>query len=479
MLRKIRSRRIIASVVVLLMLFATTGLVTAGSVTDWDKTDSGSANTITVNDPLNFVVIKQSTAAVIWTKTDLSEDEKEDLIALVKDLDSSIKNSVGDNIFVTSDSEFSFNDFLEGNNYKTTFTVNADKTKLTLTEGGYSHYSVGTYNGNYELTVEKVWSGEGDDSSARPASVTINLLKGGEFTGKSVTLNAANEWMHAFAGLTSGTYTVKEISVEGYDVDYSDSVTLNKKNTSGKITVTNTKKGDDPDPDDFDLTVVKVWKDANGDPIDPPGDTSVTINVLKGGEETDLSVTFPQDDATPWSHTFEGLEEGEYSVDEVTVPSGFSVTTSANVFLSTNLPAGTITVTNTQDGDEPNEDEPELTITKSVTPASRVGSSGTFTYTLVVRYNGEGMLYDAEVKDVFSGPAGATYNYGNITFNPNEEGYSFHEESGIFNLGDMEDGDVITITYTVDITGLGTHNNTATVSGTLESQEPMSDEDDA
>jgi hypothetical protein len=68
MLRKIRSRRIIASVIVLLMLFATTGLATAGSVTDWNKTDSGSANTITVNDPLNFVVIKQSTAAVIWTK---------------------------------------------------------------------------------------------------------------------------------------------------------------------------------------------------------------------------------------------------------------------------------------------------------------------------------------------------------------------------------------------------------------------------
>jgi hypothetical protein len=116
--------------------------------------------------------------------------------------------------------------------------------------------------------------------------------------------------------------------------------------------------GGGEEPDSFALTVEKVWEDAEGLTINPPGDISITINVLKGGQLTDLSATFPEDDETPWSHTFEGLEEGKYSVEEATVPSGFSVFYSPEeVYLSANNAADTIVVTNTEDGDEPGEPE--------------------------------------------------------------------------------------------------------------------------
>jgi LPXTG-motif cell wall-anchored protein/uncharacterized repeat protein (TIGR01451 family) len=139
--------------------------------------------------------------------------------------------------------------------------------------------------------------------------------------------------------------------------------------------------------------------------------------------------------------------------------------------------SGTITITNTKESEPPVEPEkPELTITKTVTPASRVGSSGTFTYTLVVKNNGEETLFSVVVEDVFTGPAGATYTYN---YSGGDDEPTFDPETNTFFLGDMEGGATITITYTVDITGRGTHDNKATVRGWTELEDELTDDDDA
>jgi LPXTG-motif cell wall-anchored protein len=494
MLRKIRSRRIIASVIVLLMLFATTGLAMA-------DTD------VSVGGPIDFVVIKQATVALIWVNFDISDDDIDDFINYVKSLDSSLKNGVKHGIKVTSDSSAMFSTYFSGSQYVGSgFSVSGDT--LTI-KGDYSHYFTGNYGGDdpddpetYEVEVTKTVTGvedqvdrtftfsfyyndpsesDGDETPIEEDPLSITVTGSDSETQTQVLTIPASMFENGKI-----TIYVEENEIAPDDWTYDSIKPMIVDDEGGSVTFVNSYNPDDPDPK-YQLTVTKEWKDSD-DEVIPQAVSfnalttypAVTIELYKDGEPMTPAKSIELSDENSWTYTFTDLDPGDYSVKELTVP-GYTVTYSHEEITlgEGNDGDSTITVTNTKRGDEPDPDEPELTITKSVTPASRVGSSGTFTYTLVVRYNGEGMLYDAEVKDVFSGPAGATYDYGNITFNPNEEGYSFHEESGIFNLGDMEDGDVITITYTVDITGLGTHNNTATVSGTLESQEPMSDEDDA
>ena len=78
------------------------------------------------------------------------------------------------------------------------------------------------------VEVTKVWK-DGNDKHANQA-VEIHLLADGEDTGRSVILNAANNWFGSFQGLpyyqadgtTVITYTVEESAVTNYLPSYSD-----------------------------------------------------------------------------------------------------------------------------------------------------------------------------------------------------------------------------------------------------------------
>ena len=160
------------------------------------------------------------------------------------------------------------------------------------------------------------------------SAVTVHLYADDVDTGKTVTLNAANNWEDTFTNLrkykpgttTEIKYTVKEDAVANYN-----GVVSGDMATGFTITNTNTEK-----------TTVKVTKAWVGTPA-----ASVTIKLLADGAEKEtVTLTATEN----WTHTFTNLDkyaadghEIAYTVDETpiagytkaisgTAATGFTVT---------------------------------------------------------------------------------------------------------------------------------------------------------
>lgn len=158
-----------------------------------------------------------------------------------------------------------------------------------------------TITGKVNIPVTKVWVGP----EATSAKVTL-YADGVE--KDSVTLNAANNWVHVFANLdkyNNGTeivYTVTEEPIANYDSAITGDVATG-------FTVTNTITGK------VDIPVTKVW-------VGPATD-SVTVNLYADGVKVD---TVQLTAANQWKHTFANLDKYEngreivYTVDEVLIP---------------------------------------------------------------------------------------------------------------------------------------------------------------
>ena len=178
------------------------------------------------------------------------------------------------------------------------------------------------------VTVSKSWQDNNDQDGIRPDSVTVKLLAGGVDTGKTLVLNAANNWTAAFTDLdkyAAGeviTYTVAEITVDGYNT------VINGNQTDGyQITNSHT-------PATIVVSGSKTWNDNNDQ--DGARPDSITINLLANGKVINfLTVTAENG----WAWTFENLPKYEnggnlitYTITETTVDGytteydGFNVT---------------------------------------------------------------------------------------------------------------------------------------------------------
>ena len=158
-----------------------------------------------------------------------------------------------------------------------------------------------TITGKVNIPVTKVWVGP-EASSAKVTLYADGVEK------DSVTLNAANNWVHVFANLdkyNNGTeivYTLTEEPISNYDSAISGDAATG-------FTVTNTITGK------LDIPVTKVW-------VGPATD-SVTVNLYADGVKVD---TVQLTAANQWKHTFANLDKYEngreivYTVDEVLIP---------------------------------------------------------------------------------------------------------------------------------------------------------------
>ena len=158
-----------------------------------------------------------------------------------------------------------------------------------------------TITGKVNIPVTKVWVGP-EASSAKVTLYADGVEK------DSVTLNAANNWVHVFSNLdkyNNGTeivYTVTEEPIANYDSAITGDVATG-------FTVTNTITGK------VDIPVTKVW-------VGPATD-SVTVNLYADGVKVD---TVQLTAANQWKHTFANLDKYEngreivYTVDEVLIP---------------------------------------------------------------------------------------------------------------------------------------------------------------
>lgn len=147
-----------------------------------------------------------------------------------------------------------------------------------------------------QLEVEKKWVGPAADK------VVVKLLADRIDTGRTIELNANNNWKSAFTGLrkydeTDGheiVYTAEEVAMPNYSPKYDNSV-------AGKVTITNTNI------EKIDIPVTKKWVGAVADEI--------TIDLLQNGaivRTQTLKKTDYQGDV--WRYTFENLPK----YDEVT-----------------------------------------------------------------------------------------------------------------------------------------------------------------
>ena len=150
-----------------------------------------------------------------------------------------------------------------------------------------------------ELTVNKVWVGEG----THPDSVTVQLIKtnnGKDYIIDQVKLNSENEWTYTFTFADDGSeYSVKEIVPDGY--------TSSIEEKDGMYTITNTKTTTPPVDPPVDPEDPNPRPGGGGDEDD---DTPTIIN------ETPVPTTTIDDEDVPLTD----LPEDTVTIDDEEVP---------------------------------------------------------------------------------------------------------------------------------------------------------------
>lgn len=216
-----------------------------------------------------------------------------------------------------------------------------------------------------QITIRKVWQ----DANGRqetnvhhePITVKITRYKDGiedaTWSPKSITLSSDNDWTYIYPDTSKNddplddgyTYAVEEEKVpDGYNVSYTDSKGTERHTglTSGdSVTITNMKKTNW-------LIVEKKWLNTDGMELEdnlPVGGIIVQLyklNVETGKLEEVGGKTLPLNESNGWTGMFTDLEpDGQYTVKEVSVPDGYTVSYSVNEDEAV-VPGATITVTN-------------------------------------------------------------------------------------------------------------------------------------
>ncbi|MBR6667990.1 MAG: Cna B-type domain-containing protein, partial [Clostridia bacterium] len=173
------------------------------------------------------------------------------------------------------------------------------------------------------IEVNKTWVGDAGKEDARPQSVTIQLYQNGApMAGKTLELNASNNWSGEFTKLpsvdendASYVYTVKEAAVvPGYVGSVTGSV-------EDGFTVTNTYNN-------TEITVTKAW----AGPVAAADMSPVTVQLLADGVAVE-GKTAELSNANNWTFTFENLpiadangNEIVYTVEETAELPNFTVT---------------------------------------------------------------------------------------------------------------------------------------------------------
>ncbi|MCW6665787.1 Cna B-type domain-containing protein [Aerococcaceae bacterium NML191219] len=175
-----------------------------------------------------------------------------------------------------------------------------------------------TYSNNEKVSIsgKKVWNDYNNQFKTRPAKITVTVLQDGKEFNKTVDITGGtdtNEWMFEVTDLPkyspagkAYTYTLKEVTVAGYTVEYGES-----------NTITNTYRNTET----IDISGKKTWDDANNQDNKRPD--NITVQVMNGNQKVAEKTVSQADN---WAYTFTGLPKydtnGElipYTVTEVPV----------------------------------------------------------------------------------------------------------------------------------------------------------------
>ena len=355
---------------------------------------------------------------------------------------------------------------------------NKDGTKFTIT-------NVATTN----LDVTKVWKGFGDNL---PEKITVQLYRTMEghseetkLDGKTLTLNAENNWQGSFTNLEAYdaagneyTYFAREVGTGDYDVHYQDATTGNAFST----VITNVAQ--------TGVTGTKTWKDnSNKYGTRPSVDEMVltlyrSVNGEKPKEVENVTLEWSNTDSDQWTYTYKDLPKTDvngnvytYTVKE-TVPDGYELSKQDGYNL-TNTLTGTVEVSGTKTwvGGQPEDlqltlyrsiagtaegEETTESIVENVTPEwNKDGDKWTYTYSDLPKYDDQGKLYlyrvEENISDEYNGVMTAgeadkfsaiyTYDFTNV-----KKGALTVEKIVQGNRGETERA----FTFTVTLTGEST-----------------------
>lgn len=258
-----------------------------------------------------------------------------------------------------------------------------------------------------QINVEKKWDDKNNQDGIRPSQITITLLANGE-TKATRVITAKDNWKTSFTNLPKNAsgkeikYTVTENPIEGYTL----SSTVKHDNT---ITLTNSYT-----PEVTSKTVTKEWKDNNNqDGIRPEYiEVQLYANDNKTGSPVQLN------ESNQWTYTFANLDKNQagkeikYTVEEVNVPNGYTVSYKDDTFTIINthyadtmdIPVQKVWLDeNNLEGFRPNSITVELhekgsqTVVDTITLDARRNWKGTF-HDVAVNKNGQKIEY--EVKEV-------------------------------------------------------------------------------
>ena len=236
---------------------------------------------------------------------------------------------------------------------------NGNEINYTITEDAVENYTT-VYRGydvenqytpkKTSLTVTKSWDDKGNQDGIRPNSITVKLFANGQDTGKTLTLNSANQWRGDFTDLDEFSagekiaYTVAEVSVPGY-------ISVITGAPAEGYVITNTHT-----PAVTEVAGSKTWKDNNDqDGVRPD---SITINLMKNGQLFQ-SKTVTANNGWAWS--FENLPKYEngneitYSITENVVEGYTTEYDGTNVINSYTPQKTSVTVTKSWE-DSDNQD---------------------------------------------------------------------------------------------------------------------------
>ena len=205
------------------------------------------------------------------------------------------------------------------------------------------------------LIVEKKWLAEGGTTTLTDlpngTSITLKLYKvdgTDPVQTKTLTKGDGNNWKWKVTKLDPNAkyYVVEEPTVKGFEVSYSHSVTR-PASPGDTVIVTNMQKSTKTT-----LEVVKKWLNTDGMELKDnlPADSIIVqlykLNVKTGKLEEVVGKTLPLNESNGWTGIFTDLEpDGQYTVKEVSVPDGYTVSYSVNED-EVVVPGATITVTN-------------------------------------------------------------------------------------------------------------------------------------
>ena len=226
-----------------------------------------------------------------------------------------------------------------------------------------------------EVKGQKTWDDANNQDGKRPESVTVQLYADGQVVASQV-VTAANNWAYSFSNLPQFakgkaiSYSVQELVDAGLDkAGYRPSYEA--------YNITNHYK-----PEVTSFEVRKVWNDQNDqDKLRP---SQIQVQLYADGKAFGEPVTLKADN--DWRHVFADLakyQEGKevvYTVEEVAVPSGYSVT-------SSQTGVNQVTLTNTHQPKRP-EDPGKKDLPKT-------GSAETFSLALagLMAMTGLGILW--------------------------------------------------------------------------------------